>query len=120
MWGVVHREAGACRGLKSQSGGVENGFQANYPVGRASGNHWGEAAALLVTPVRSPFYFSLHASDPHSTDGGTRRDIGHTLILGPTGSGKTVWIGFLLAMRLIRETVSRLERIGDTFGKSPA
>lgn len=70
----------------------------NYPAGRATGNHWGDAAALLVTPVRSPFYFSLHASDPHSTDGGARRDIGHTLILGPTGSGKTVWIGFLLAM----------------------
>jgi type IV secretion system protein VirB4 len=51
-----------------------------------------------VTPVRSPFYFSLHASDPRTTDGGARRDIGHTLILGPTGSGKTVWIGFLLTM----------------------
>ncbi|WP_129778623.1 VirB4 family type IV secretion/conjugal transfer ATPase [Peristeroidobacter soli] len=70
----------------------------NYPIGRATGNHWGEAAALLVTPVGSPVHFSLHASDPRATDGGARRDIGHTLILGPTGSGKTVWIGFLLTM----------------------
>lgn len=70
----------------------------NYPIGRATSNHWGEAAALLVTPVRSPFHFSLHASDPRAADGGARRDVGHTLILGPTGSGKTVWIGFLLTM----------------------
>ena len=36
----------------------------NYPVGREIGNHWGEALALLVTSARSPYYFSLHASDP--------------------------------------------------------
>jgi len=70
----------------------------NYPIGKAGDNHWGDAAALLVSPVRSPFYFSLHANDPRATDGGGRRDVGHTLILGPSGSGKTVWIGFLLTM----------------------
>ena len=26
------------------------------------------------------------------------RDVGHTLLIGPTGGGKTVWIGFCLAM----------------------
>ena len=31
-------------------------------------------------------------------DGGSRKDTGHTLICGPTGSGKTVFIGFLVAM----------------------
>ena len=69
----------------------------NYPAGRADGNHWGEALALLVTSARSPYYFSLHASDPHDPDGGSRKDTGHTLICGPTGSGKTVFIGFLVA-----------------------
>ena len=70
----------------------------NYPVGRASGNHWGDALALLITSARSPYYFSLHASDPNDPDGGSRKDTGHTFICGPTGSGKIVFIGFLVAM----------------------
>jgi type IV secretion system protein VirB4 len=72
----------------------------NYPGGRAQGNHWGEALALLCTSARSPYYFSLHASDPAEADGGSRKDTGHTLICGPTGSGKTVFIGFLVTQLL--------------------
>jgi len=79
----------------------------NYPVGRAEGNHWGEALTLLVTSARSPYYFSLHASDPSDPDGGSRKDTGHTLICGPTGSGKTVLIGFLVAM-LARQGVTQV------------
>jgi type IV secretion system protein VirB4 len=70
----------------------------NYPAGRATGNHWGDALSLFVSAARSPYYFSLHASDPTDPDGGSRKDTGHTLICGPTGSGKTVFIGFLIAM----------------------
>jgi type IV secretion system protein VirB4 len=70
----------------------------NFPSGRATGNHWGDALALLVTSAGSPYYFSLHASDPREPDGGGRKDTGHSLICGPTGSGKTVLIGFLVAM----------------------
>nr|MCU0973340.1 VirB4 family type IV secretion/conjugal transfer ATPase [Burkholderiales bacterium] len=70
----------------------------NFPVGRAAGNHWGEALALLKTSANSPYYFSLHASDPREADGGSRRDTGHTFICGPTGSGKTVFLGFCVAM----------------------
>jgi type IV secretion system protein VirB4 len=79
----------------------------NYPAGRESGNHWGEAAAILVSTARSPFYFSLHAADPRDPSGETRRDTGHTLILGPTGSGKTVWVAFLLTM-LVRLGVTQI------------
>jgi type IV secretion system protein VirB4 len=70
----------------------------NYPTGRAHGNHWGDALSMFVTSARSPYYFSLHASDPGDPEGGSRKDTGHTLICGPTGSGKTVFIGFLIAM----------------------
>ena len=70
----------------------------NFPIGRASGNHWGDALTMLITHARSPFYFSLHASDPREEDGGSRKDIGHTSLIGPTGSGKTVVIGFLVCM----------------------
>jgi type IV secretion system protein VirB4 len=76
----------------------------NYPLGRADGNHWGEALALLITSARSPYHFSLHASDPADPDGGSRKDTGHTLICGPTGSGKTVLIGFLIAILARRDT----------------
>jgi type IV secretion system protein VirB4 len=76
----------------------------NYPTGRADGNHWGPALTVLVTSARSPYHFSLHASDPVDPDGGSRKDTGHTLICGPTGSGKTVFIGFLIAMLARRDT----------------
>jgi type IV secretion system protein VirB4 len=79
----------------------------NYPLGRAVGNHWGEALTLLITSARSPYYFSLHASDPADPEGGSRKDTGHTLICGPTGSGKTVFIGFLIAM-LFRQGATQI------------
>ena len=68
----------------------------NFPSGRPDGNHWGEALALFPTRAHSAYHFSLHASDP--ADGSSRRDAGHSFICGPTGSGKTVLIGFLIAM----------------------
>jgi len=70
----------------------------NYAAGRAAGNHWGAALTTLMTSAGSAYHFSLHASDPKDPDGGSRKDTGHTLICGPTGSGKTVFIGFLVAM----------------------
>ena len=79
----------------------------NYPAGRATGNHWGDALALLMTSSRSPYYFSLHASDPRDPEGGTRKDTGHTFVCGPTGSGKTVFVGFMLAM-LSRQGVTQV------------
>ena len=72
----------------------------NYPVGRAKGNHWGDALAIFKTSAGSPYHFSLHASDPHDPDGGSRRDTGHTFICGPTGSGKTVFLGFCVSLLL--------------------
>lgn len=79
----------------------------NYPAGRATGNHWGDALSLLITSAQSPYYFSLHASDPRDPEGGSRKDTGHTFICGPTGSGKTVFIGFLVAM-LSRQGVTQV------------
>jgi type IV secretion system protein VirB4 len=79
----------------------------NFPVGRAHGNHWGDALALLISSAQSPYHFSLHASDPTDPDGGSRKDTGHTLICGPTGSGKTVFIGFMVSM-LARQGVTQV------------
>jgi type IV secretion system protein VirB4 len=93
----------------------------NFPSGRATGNHWGEALTLFPTRAHSAYYFSLHASDP--LDGDSRRDAGHTFICGPTGSGKTVLIGFLVAMlarqgatQVIIDKDRGLERLVDALG----
>jgi type IV secretion system protein VirB4 len=58
----------------------------NYPPGSMSGNHWGDAVTVLDTTSGTPFYFNFHV-----------RDVGHTLIIGPTGAGKTVLMNFLCA-----------------------
>lgn len=42
--------------------------------------------SLSMNIWRSPYFFSFH-----------KRDIGHTLIVGPTGGGKTVIVNFLMA-----------------------
>lgn len=55
-------------------------------AGRAEGNHWGAAVALLRTSAGSPFHFNFHVGD-----------LGHTFICGPSGSGKTVVQNFMLA-----------------------
>jgi type IV secretion system protein VirB4 len=58
----------------------------NYPIGQIDGNHWGPAVTTLDTTSLTPFYFSFHV-----------RDVGHTMIIGPTGAGKTVMMNFLCA-----------------------
>jgi type IV secretion system protein VirB4 len=68
-----------------------------YPTGRRTGNHWGNATTVLTTRANSPYFFSLHASAAAPGQQSSRTDIGHTFVCGPTGSGKTVLIGFLVA-----------------------
>ncbi len=58
----------------------------NYPSGKRKKNHWGDAVTVLDTVSGTPFFFSFHV-----------RDVGHTMIIGPTGSGKTVLLNFLCA-----------------------
>jgi len=58
----------------------------NYPLGKITGNHWGDYVTVLDTTSGTPFYFNYHV-----------RDVGHTLIIGPTGAGKTVLMNFLCA-----------------------
>ena len=58
----------------------------NYPIGKITGNHWGEYVTVLDTTSGTPYYFSFHV-----------RDVGHSLIIGPTGAGKTVLMNFLCA-----------------------
>jgi type IV secretion system protein VirB4 len=73
----------------------------NYPHGRLHGNQWGPAMSLLKTTSGTPFYFNFHVP-PSSRRGVDETDAddrvpGHTLLLGPTGAGKTVIQTFMLA-----------------------
>ena len=58
----------------------------NFPVGRAQGNHWGDAVTLFETTAAGPYFFNFH-----------RGDLGNFTVIGPSGSGKTVVLAFLLA-----------------------
>jgi len=58
----------------------------NYPTGKINGNHWGDAVTVFDTSSGTPYFFNFH-----------NRDVGHTTIIGPTGSGKTVLLNFLCA-----------------------
>lgn len=89
----------------------------NYPTGRFSGNQWGYAVSLLKTTSGAPYYFNFHL--PLDASKAKKREemllagnekavqeaeakeeqkaLGNTIIIGPAGSGKTVFQGFLLA-----------------------
>ena len=58
----------------------------NFPVGRAGGNHWGDAVTLFETSAAGPYHFNFHHGD-----------LGNFTVIGPSGSGKTVIVNFLLA-----------------------
>lgn len=61
----------------------------NFATGRIDGNHWGLPITILETTSQTPYWFNFH-----------QRDIGHFLVTGPTGSGKTVAMTFLLAQAM--------------------
>lgn len=61
----------------------------NFATGQADRTHWGLPVTILETTSQTPYWFNFH-----------RRDIGHFLVTGPTGSGKTVVLAFLLAQAM--------------------
>lgn len=61
----------------------------NDPLGQMQGNFWGNAVTVLETLFGSPFYFNFHT-----------KDVGNFIIVGATGSGKTVLVGFLIAQSM--------------------
>lgn len=61
----------------------------NFAVGKRAGNHWGPAISLLQTTSQTPYYFNFH-----------RRQVGNFTVCGPTGSGKTVALEFLLSQAM--------------------
>lgn len=68
----------------------------NFMNGKPNGNPWGAAVTILKTVSGTPLYFNFHASKigEDSTD---QRLLGNTVMIGKSGTGKTVTLGFLLA-----------------------
>jgi len=58
----------------------------NFAAGMKESVHWGRPITILETTSQTPYWFNFH-----------QRDIGHFLVTGPTGSGKTVALTFLMA-----------------------
>ncbi|MGH6614354.1 VirB4 family type IV secretion/conjugal transfer ATPase [Sphingomonas sp.] len=76
----------ARRGLVSTGNFAGLASSHNFPLGRAQGNHWGDAVTLLETTAAGPYHFNFHQGD-----------LGNFTVIGPSGSGKTVVLNFLLA-----------------------
>lgn len=58
----------------------------NFPLGKPTGNHWGDALLPVPTSVGTIHWLNLHVADR-----------GHFSIQGKTGQGKTVVLGLVLA-----------------------
>ena len=58
----------------------------NFPRGRLSGNHWGDCVTLMETTSGTPYAFNFHHGD-----------LGNFTVIGPSSSGKTVLLAFLMA-----------------------
>lgn len=58
----------------------------NFPRGHANGNHWDNCVTLLETTSGTPYAFNFHHAD-----------LGNFTVIGPSGTGKTVVLTFLMA-----------------------
>lgn len=57
-----------------------------FPIGAPDGNHWGAPITVLETTASTPYFFDFHEGD-----------LGNFVVIGPSGTGKTVILNFLLA-----------------------
>jgi type IV secretion system protein VirB4 len=77
------------------------GFSAfhNYPIGQIRGNQWGDAVMMFATTSGSPYYFNFHRNEGRQSHlDPNHRDLANTMVIGQSGSGKTVLEMALLAM----------------------
>jgi type IV secretion/conjugal transfer VirB4 family ATPase len=65
-----------------------------------------EALAIFETPHRTPYAFNLHV-----------QDVGHTLVLGATGSGKSFLVNFLVTHAQKYEPLTVILDLGHSYRK---
>lgn len=71
----------------------------SFGSGKRDDNPWGEAVTILKTPTGEPYYFNFHGTD-EKEDSFDKKAPANTVIIGMTGSGKTVLELFLICMLL--------------------
>ncbi len=88
FWAQFPGNEGYCVRRALISTGNAAGFLSlhGFPLGRASGNHWGDAVSVFETTSATPYFFNFHQGD-----------LGNFTIIGPSGSGKTVVLNYLTA-----------------------
>lgn len=75
----------------------------NYPIGRIRNNQWGDAVTMFRTTSGAPYYFNFHKGEPGTDSKLTakidpnHKDLANTLVVGKSGTGKTVLQMMLLA-----------------------
>ncbi|WP_198266678.1 VirB4 family type IV secretion/conjugal transfer ATPase [sulfur-oxidizing endosymbiont of Gigantopelta aegis] len=83
----------------------------NYPIGEIDGNQWGPAVTSFKTSSGAPYFFNFHEpldsykraikregiEDEEQENKSGQKALGNTLIIGPSGTGKTVVQGFLMS-----------------------
>ncbi|WP_392561092.1 VirB4 family type IV secretion/conjugal transfer ATPase [Orbus sturtevantii] len=67
----------------------------NNPIGKQQNNAWGEAVTVFKTNANQPYYFNFHQSKQGRDDFG-EMVLAHTLVIGKSGTGKTMTLDFLL------------------------
>lgn len=69
----------------------------NFAKGKRDENQWGNAVTMFKTPNKQPYYFNFHEVRKDKKDFSSDTFLlGNSLIIGKSGGGKTVLMGFLL------------------------
>ena len=71
----------------------------NFLRGKEKNNPWGDALTMFSTVSGSPLFFNYHVT-PLDEKSLNKRPLGHTLITGKSGEGKTTLLNFLLAQSM--------------------
>lgn len=75
----------------------------NYPIGRIRHNQWGDAVTMFKTTSGAPFYFNFHKGEEGADAkkaaklDPNHKDLANTVVIGKSGTGKTVLEMMLLA-----------------------
>lgn len=69
----------------------------NFPRGKRDLNPWSEAVIMLKTVAQQPFYFNFHVT-PEGKNSVGESVLGHTMVIGQSGSGKTALVNTLMVM----------------------
>ena len=69
----------------------------NFPRGKRDLNPWSEAVIMLKTVAQQPYYFNFHAT-PEGKNSVGESVLGHTMVIGQSGSGKTALVNTLMVM----------------------